>query len=69
MGYAKNLLIKQMLGISKEQVTCEHCGKTYLQEVTDQVPGFRDLDYDICPYCHEINGSSRSEEYYNYKID
>lgn len=69
MGSAKNAMINQMLGISKNTVKCRHCGKKYGQEVTDQIAGFRDRDYDICPYCHEVNGSSMEEEYSNYKLD
>ena len=69
MGAAKNAMIEQMLGISKDIVTCKHCNKKYRQETTDQMAGCRDMEYDICPYCHGINGSSMEEEYCNYKID
>ena len=33
-------------------VKCSHCNKAYRQTVEDQVPGFRDKYYDICPYCN-----------------
>lgn len=69
MGYAKNLLIEQELGISKSIVKCKHCGKKYKQVVEDQTPGFKDMEYDICPYCKKENGRSMSEEYSNYKIE
>lgn len=49
-------------------VKCKHCEKAYKQTVEEQVPGFRDKSYDICPYCGEENGSSMQEEYYNSKI-
>ena len=47
---------------------CKKCGKPYRQECEEQVPGFRDRDYDICPYCGHENGSSMSYEYYNHKL-
>ena len=34
---------------------CKKCGKPYRQECEEQVPGFRDRDYDICPYCGHEN--------------
>jgi len=50
------------------KVVCQHCGKSYYQEREDQVPGFRDMDYDHCPYCNQVNGQSMSYEYHNYEI-
>ena len=49
-------------------VVCKHCKKTYYQNKTEQVPGFRDKSYDICPYCSEENGSSMEWEYSNRKM-
>ena len=51
------------------QVTCKSCGKMYKQVCEEQVPGFRDKSYDICPYCGNENGSSMSEEYTNYPLE
>lgn len=39
-------------------VVCNHCKKPYRQRTEEQVPGFRDVDDDICPYCRESNGRS-----------
>jgi len=50
-------------------VKCYHCGKRYLQREAEQIPGFRETSYDICPYCHESNGSSMDVEYINHKLD
>lgn len=50
-------------------VKCYHCGKQYLQREEDQIPGFREKEYDICPYCHESNGSSMEVEYHNSKLE
>lgn len=46
-------------------VICKYCKKSYRQYVEEQVPGFREIDDDICPYCHEINGRSGEIEFYN----
>ena len=53
---------------SNKVVKCKHCGKAYHQEVEEQVPGFRDRSYDICPYCKEENGSSMDVDYSNSKM-
>lgn len=50
-------------------VTCPKCGKKYRQDKEEQVPGFRDRSYDICPYCGEVNGSSMDVDYFNSRID
>ena len=47
---------------------CKHCKKPYCRHETEQVPGFRERDYDICPYCGEENGSSMEWEYSNRKM-
>lgn len=47
---------------------CKSCKKPYYRHKTEQVPGFRDRDYDECPYCGEINGSSMDWEYSNRKM-
>ncbi len=31
-------------------VICKYCKKSYRQYVEEQVPGFREIDDDICPY-------------------
>ena len=49
-------------------VACGFCKKPYYQHTTEQVPGFRDKDYDICPYCGKKNGSSMDWEYSNKKM-
>ena len=48
---------------------CKSCGKIYTQELEEQMPGFRQKDYDICPYCDFENGSSMAYEYTNKKND
>ena len=49
----------------KHIVVCRHCTRPYRQHTEDQVPGFREIDHDICPYCHNSNGSSGDVEFYN----
>lgn len=68
MGTAKEKFTEEMLGESHSLVRCKHCGQTYRQTVVDQVPGFRDMDEDTCPYCHSVNGQSMSVEYINSKM-
>jgi uncharacterized Zn-finger protein len=63
MGYNDHLN-----DIPDEQVTCPHCGKIYLQRTEEQVPGFRSVDEDICPYCGAENGRSMEVEFHNKKI-
>ena len=50
-------------------VECSYCHKKYAQTIVEQVPGFRDRDYDICPYCGESNGSSMEVEYTNRRLE
>lgn len=54
---------------NKSKVVCKHCGKTYIQRVEDQIPGFRDREYDICPYCLSENGSSMELDFFNSKLE
>lgn len=49
-------------------VVCPKCEKPYMQDCEEQVPGFRDRSFDICPYCGAENRSSMSEEFTNSKL-
>lgn len=49
-------------------VKCSYCKKDFQQETVDQVPGFRDRSFNICPYCGSVLGSSMEIEYSNSKI-
>lgn len=49
--------------------TCKSCNKEYIQFVEDQMAGFREMSYDECPYCGNINGQSMHEEYTNRKME
>lgn len=71
MGYQKDLYTEQMLGYNtwRTVATCKHCKKDYIQVQTDQEPGFRMPDDDICPYCKQSNGSSMAVEYENYPME
>ena len=48
---------------------CPKCRRKYKQRTEEQVPGFRDKDYDYCPYCGANNGSSMEVEFFNSKLD
>lgn len=51
------------------KTTCKKCNKDYLQWTEEQIAGFRDRDYDFCPYCGAENGSSMEVEFHNRKMD
>ena len=48
---------------------CPKCHKRYDQTIEEQVPGFRDVSYDTCPYCGAVNDRSMEVDYINKKID
>ena len=48
---------------------CPKCHKKYKQTIEEQVPGFRDMSYDICPYCGSENNRSMEVDYNNSKIE
>lgn len=50
-------------------VVCRHCGHSYHQHTVEQVPGFKDVNEDICPYCNKPNGRSADVEFNNNKIE
>ena len=50
---------------SNSVVVCKHCKKMYDQHTEEQVPGFRTVDDDICPYCKKSNGRSGDVEFFN----
>lgn len=53
----------------QDTVTCQNCGKKYIQMREEQVPGFRDRSDNICPYCHAENGSSMEWDYTNTPLE
>lgn len=71
MGSYKDQYTEQLLGYSswRTVVSCKHCGKDYIQVQTDQTPGFRSSEDDVCPYCHEVNRSSLAVEFDNFPMD
>ena len=65
-----------MLAYDEKNVLCEYvekdslavCGKChylYRRITQEQMPGFREREYDRCPYCGQINDSSMTYEYWN----
>lgn len=49
-------------------VLCSKCRMKYRQRTVEQVPGFREIDEDICPFCGYVNGRSSDVEFYNSKL-
>lgn len=64
MAYDENGVLREFEE-SENIVVCGHCKKPYYQHTTEQVPGFREVDDDICPYCKESNGRSGDVEFFN----
>ena len=42
----------------KDYQVCVECRRKYIR-IRKLLNQFDELDYDICPYCHNINGYSR----------
>ena len=49
-------------------VVCGKCHRLYRQTRTEQIPGFREREEDVCPYCDYENGSSMNYDFYNYAL-
>lgn len=48
---------------------CQHCGKEFKVTETQQIAGYRDLEYEVCPYCGAVNRKSMEVEFTTEKID
>jgi len=66
--YDENGDLKE-LEIETNIVTCKNCRKKYKQLTFEQIPGFRDMSEDECPYCGFIHHKSMSIDYSNYKLE
>lgn len=64
MAYDENGVLREFEE-SNGVVVCGHCKKMYHQHTVEQVPGFREVDNDICPYCKQSNGRSGDVEFFN----
>lgn len=67
LAYNEKNRLKEFEDVCNLQA-CTHCRKIYRQVINDQIPGFREREHDICPYCGTDNGSSMSYEFSNSKI-
>lgn len=56
-------------GYSENTKMCPNCKKIYRQVVVNQVIGFREEEFDTCPYCRFDIRSSMDVEYINSRID
>lgn len=52
-----------------DKVKCTQCGKIYECREEEQEPGFRSKDYEICPYCGNVNDSSMDYEFFTRKFE
>ena len=48
---------------------CKKCGRRYKVYETEQIPGFRDKEYEVCPYCGETNRASMEYEFSTEKME
>lgn len=67
LAYNEKNRLKEFEDVCNLQA-CTHCRKIYRQVINGQIPGFREREHDICPYCGTDNGSSMSYEFSNSKI-
>ena len=54
--------------IEQEIKKCSHCGELYYCSETEQIPCYRDMEYDVCPYCNTENNRSMTFEYHCRKL-
>lgn len=47
---------------------CQCCHKLYRSSEVEQIPGFREKEDDMCPYCGHINRQSMSYDFYNSEL-
>lgn len=74
MGHYGDMMIEQELLNNGVETThkiayCKCCGKEYVQRIESQIAGFREKDYDVCPYCNNTNGESMQVEFYNSRFN
>lgn len=51
-------------GFYEVEEECPYCHMEYYCEYEDQVAGFRDMDYKVCPYCKAVLGRSMETEFH-----
>lgn len=54
--------------VIKRQCECPVCKSKLEYEQEEQEPGFRSMDYLICPVCRNIVDQSLSVEYMNVNV-
>lgn len=64
----ENMLLGGYSNERSNLVVCKFCKRPYHQETEDQEIGFKMMDYDLCPYCHNENSRSMSVEFHNSPI-
>ena len=48
---------------------CPKCGKEYMCEISEQEPGFRDVEVERCPYCNDLVRVSMEYEFFTYELE
>lgn len=49
--------------------TCPKCGKQFRVYEVEQIPGFRDTEEMICPYCKHVCRTSLEYEFTTQKME
>lgn len=49
--------------------TCPKCGKQFRVYEVEQIPGFRDTEEMICPYCKHVCRTSLEYEFMTQKME
>lgn len=47
---------------------CNRCHRIYRSITEEQVPGFREKEDDVCPYCGRVNWQSMSYDFFNSQL-
>ena len=48
---------------------CCRCEKEFIVTETLQTPGFRNMEYEICPYCGATNRKSMEVEFETQRLE
>ena len=56
-------------GLLTTEKLCPFCGKRYSLTIYEQIPGFRDTEEEVCPYCNETIRTSMEYEFHTDKVE
>ncbi len=68
LAYDENGVLKEFEETQFTNV-CQKCLHLYRQIISEQVEGFREWEYDICPICGNVNDRSMQIDFHNSKLE